>query len=140
MIAKRIVVWILIVLLAAEFALAGASKLSPSSGWAPMFVAWGFPAWFRLAIGATEIACALALFIPRSRQWACAMLLVIMAGAAVTHLTHGEPRRVVLNVGVSALIGLLMRLGKKPSTSPTVARQTFETTSRTAHRRDEEEP
>src|SRR5262245_44820900 len=112
MIAKRIVVWILIVLLAAEFTLAGASKLSASSGWARMFVAWGFPAWFRVAVGATEIVCALALFIPRSRRWACGVLLVVMAGAAVTHLTHGEPRRVVLNVGLSVLIGLLMRLGQ----------------------------
>jgi len=115
MTARRIVVWILIVLLAVEFALAGASKLSPSSGWARMFVAWGFPAWFRVAIGATEIGCALALFIPRSRAWACAVLLVVMAGAAVTHLTHGEPRRVVLNVALSALIALLMGLGQKPS-------------------------
>jgi uncharacterized membrane protein YphA (DoxX/SURF4 family) len=111
MIAKRILIWILIVLLAVEFTLAGASKLSPSSGWARMFVAWGFPAWFRVAIGATEIACALALFVRRSRRWACAVLLVVMAGAAVTHLTHGEPRRVVLNVALSALIGLLIRLG-----------------------------
>jgi putative oxidoreductase len=111
MIAKRILVWILIVLLAVEFMLAGGSKLSPSSGWAQMFVAWGLPRWFRVAIGATEIACALALFIPRSRRWACAVLLIVMAGAAVTHLTHGEPRRVVLNVALSALIGLLMRLG-----------------------------
>jgi hypothetical protein len=99
----------------------------------------GFPAWFRAAIGATELACALALFIPRSRRWACAVLPVVMAGAAVTHLTHGEPRRVVLNVGLSALIGLLMRLGQKPSTSPTPARQTFETISRTRHPSDEEE-
>jgi putative oxidoreductase len=138
MIAKRIVVWILIVLLAAEFTLAGASKLSPSSGWARMFVAWGFPAWFRVAVGATEIACALALFIARSRRWACAVLLVVMAGAALTHLTHGEPRRVVLNVGLSTLIGLLMRLGQNPSTSPTAARQSLETISRTPHRSDEE--
>jgi uncharacterized membrane protein YphA (DoxX/SURF4 family) len=139
MIAKRIVVWILIVLLAAEFTLAGASKLSSSSGWARMFVAWGFPAWFRVAVGATEIACALALFIPRSRRWACAVLLVVMAGAALTHLTHGESRRVVLNIGLSALIGLLMRLGQQPSTSPTTARQIFETISRTRRRSHEEQ-
>src|SRR4030095_15762387 len=115
MTAKRITVWVAIALLAFEFAIAGASKLSPSSGWARMFAAWGFPAWFREAIGAIEVACALALFIPRSRPWACAMLLVVMAGAAVTHLTHGEPRRVILNVALAALIGLLWRLDEKPS-------------------------
>jgi putative oxidoreductase len=117
MTARRIVVWILMVLLAVEFALAGASKLSPSSGWARMFVAWGFPAWFRVAVGAIEIACAVALFIPRLRAWACAVLLVVMAGAAVTHLTHGEPRRVILNVALSALVAVLMGLGQTPSTS-----------------------
>jgi uncharacterized membrane protein YphA (DoxX/SURF4 family) len=115
MTAKRIAVGVLIALLAVEFMLAGASKFSPWSQWARMFAAWGYPAWFRVAVGATEIASALALFIPRSRAWACAMLLVVMAGAAVTHLTHGEPRRVILNVALSALIGLLWRLDEKPS-------------------------
>jgi putative oxidoreductase len=115
MTARRFTVWVLIALLAVEFVVAGAAKFSPSSGWARMFAAWGFPAWLRVAIGATEVACALALFIPRSRAWACAMLLVVMAGAAVTHLTHSEPRRVILNVALSALIGLLWRLDEKPS-------------------------
>jgi uncharacterized membrane protein YphA (DoxX/SURF4 family) len=117
MTAKRITVWVLIALLAVEFVAAGARKFSPSSGWARMFAAWGYPAWFRVAVGATEIACALALFIPRLRVSACAVLLVVMAGAAVTHLTHGEPRRVILNVALSALIGLLWRLDEKPSVS-----------------------
>ena len=115
MTAKRIAIWIVVVLLAVEFGLAGVSKFSPSSGWARMFAAWGYPAWFRVAIGALEITAALALFIERSRLWACAALLIVMAGAAVTHLTHGEPRRVILNVVLSALIGLLWRLDEKPS-------------------------
>ena len=113
MTAKRILVWALVVVLAVEFALAGASKLRPSSGWAPMFAAWGFPAWFRVVVGATEIVCALALFIPRSRVWACAVLLAVMAGAAVTHVTHGESRRVVLNLALSALISLLIALASR---------------------------
>src|SRR5438093_885946 len=68
MTARRIAVWILMVLLAVEFALAGASKFSPSTGWARMFVAWGFLAWFRVACGATELACAVALLIPRCHR------------------------------------------------------------------------
>jgi uncharacterized membrane protein YphA (DoxX/SURF4 family) len=118
MAAKRLTLWILVVLLAFEFIVAGASKFSPSSGWSRMFAAWGLPPWFRMAIGATEMACALALFMPRSRVPACGVLLMVMAGAAVTHLTHGEPRRVILNLGLSVLLGLLIHLGRNPRGSP----------------------
>ena len=65
-----------------------------------------------LAVGATEIACGLALFVPRARLWACGVLLAVMAGAAATHLLHGEPRRAILNVALSALLGLLIRVGR----------------------------
>jgi putative oxidoreductase len=105
---KRVAVWIVVLLLAVEFTLAGASKLLPSSGWSRMFADWGFPSWFRLLIGATEVTCALALLVPRARLWACGVLLAIMAGAAATHLLHGEPRRVILNAALAALLGLLM--------------------------------
>ena len=108
---KRVAVWIVVLLLAVEFTLAGASKFLPSSGWSRMFADWGFPSWFRLAIGATEVTCGLALVVPRARLWACGVLLAVMAGAAATHLLHGEPRRVMLNVVVSALLGLLIRVG-----------------------------
>lgn len=118
MTAKRLTLWILVLLLAVEFIVAGASKFRPSSAWPQMFAAWGFPPWFRAAVGATEIACALALFVPRLRVRACTVLLVVMAGAAATHLTHGEPRRVILNVGLSVLLGLVMHLGRKPRGRP----------------------
>ena len=109
---KRVAVWIVALLLAVEFTVAGASKFLPASGWSRMFAGWGFPSWSRLLIGATEVTCALALLVPRARLWACGVLLAIMAGAAATHLLHGEPRRVILNVALSALLGLLIRVGR----------------------------
>ena len=52
------------------------------------------------------------VLVPRARLWACGVLLAIMAGAAATHLLHGEPRRVILNVALSALLGVLIRVGR----------------------------
>ncbi len=114
---KRVAVWMLVLLLAVEFCAAGASKFAPSSSWSRMFLEWGYPSWFRLAVGAAEVLCGLALFVPRARLWACAVLLAIMAGAAATHALHGEPRRMILNAALSALLGLLMRFRSPSSRS-----------------------
>ena len=112
---KRAAVWMLTILLAAEFVVAGLSKFAPASGWPRMFVAWGYPSWFRLIVGATEVTCGLALFAQRARLWAGGVLLAVMAGAAATHLLHGEPRRVILNVALSAMLGLLMLVQSRDS-------------------------
>jgi putative oxidoreductase len=107
---KRIATWALAVVLALEFCLAGAAKFPASSGWIRMFAAWGYPSWARQAIGAIEVLCGIALLVPRARRPACAALLAVMAGAAVTHLTHGEPRRIVFNILLAALLVALVRI------------------------------
>src|SRR5215831_389610 len=90
--------WILVIALpAAEFILAGASKFRPGSNWSRMFLAWGYPAWLRLVVGATEIVCGIGLVVSRVRLVAACVLITIMAAAAATHLLHGEPQRVILN-------------------------------------------
>jgi len=104
---KRLGVRVLTALLGIEFCIAGLSKFGASSGWPRMFLQWGFPPWFRPVVGVTEVLCGVALFVARARLAACAGLLCIMAGAAATHLIHGEPRRVILPVVLSALLGLL---------------------------------
>src|SRR5262245_54630728 len=110
MTVKRAGVWVLVVLLAAEFVAAGARKFAPGSSWSRMFLAWGYPPWFQFVIGAVEVLSGLALFVPRARIWVSGVLLAIMAGAAATHLLHGEPRRLILNGIRSLLLGLLIRL------------------------------
>ena len=66
-------------------------------------------------MGATEIVAGLLLFVPRARIWACAALLAVMAGAAATHLAHGEPRRLILNAVLSLLLGLVIRFRPRDS-------------------------
>lgn len=108
--SKRKAVWIVAVLLALVFGRVGATKLSSSSAWTPLFARWGYPPFARPLVGAIEVSCALGLLVPRVRRFAAAVLVAIMAGAAVTHLMHGEAQRVAVNAVLSALLGLLMWL------------------------------
>ncbi len=104
---KRLGMRLLTTLLGVEFCLTGLSKFRPSSAWPRMFSQWGFPPWFLPVVGVTEVLCGVALFAPRTRRPACVVLLGLMAGAITTHLVHGEPRRLILPVVLSALLGLL---------------------------------
>ena len=55
-----------------------------------MFRVWGYPDHFYLVIGAVEAVCGLALLVPRLATPAALSLMIVMAGAAVTQLTHGR--------------------------------------------------
>jgi len=107
---KRIALWLVIVLLALEFGLAGLAKFRPGSTWPQMFLAWGFPPWVRPVVGVVEVICAFGLLVGRTRAWACGVLLGVMAGAMATHLVHGEVHRVILPLVLSVLLGLVLRI------------------------------
>ncbi len=55
------------------------------------FVEWGYPSWFRFVVGAGELVGAALPVSPRRRFLGAAPLLVITAGATVTHLAHQDP-------------------------------------------------
>jgi len=52
--------------------------------------------------GAVEVGAGAALLMPGARRLASAVLLVVMAGAIYTHVLHGESRRALLPVVLSA--------------------------------------
>ena len=54
------------------------------------FTKWGIPLWMMHFIGASELAGAIGLLVPRTRPAAAFALLLMMVGGLVTHLTHGE--------------------------------------------------
>lgn len=92
---RTIVTWTLSLLLAAMFLLSGSGKLAnaqaPNGGdWDGQFVAWGYPDWFRVLVGASEAALAILLLAPRTRFFGAAGLVGIMVGACVTHLANAE--------------------------------------------------
>ena len=57
--------WLLGLYFASLLVPAGWDKLVPGGSWAEPFAHWGYPAWFRILIGALEVAGAAALLVPR---------------------------------------------------------------------------
>jgi putative oxidoreductase len=90
-------IWTMAVVTALFFVLVGSLKLAgpPGAAWAVRLSHWGYPAGSRYVIGGIEILAGLGLLVPSVRRWAAVTLMVVMAGALVTHLVHGEFLRVL---------------------------------------------
>ena len=94
-------------LLTLGFLLPGVTKFLPQFGWVGRFAGWGYPAWFVTVIGSLEILGAAALWIPRVRQYAVALLGVIMLGALYTSATHPHMTDVLRPAIFLVLLGVL---------------------------------
>src|SRR5918995_2390808 len=81
-------VWVLQGLMALAMTGSGIQKFT-SPAWERMFRVWGYPDHFYVVIGVVESVCGLALLVPRVATPAALVLMVVMAGAAITRLTHG---------------------------------------------------
>jgi uncharacterized membrane protein YphA (DoxX/SURF4 family) len=73
------------------------------------FTKWGIPLWMMRFIGASELAGAIGLLVPRTRPAAAFALLLLMVGGLVTHLTHGEYFFAVMPIVYGTGLYLLMR-------------------------------
>src|SRR5262245_11562616 len=102
----RILIWLPQIALAAMFVTAGMGKFTGTL-WARMFARWCYPDHFYLVIGAAEVLGGLALLVPRFAAPASLMLIVIMIGAGLTHLLHGEERRLPEILVLSLLLGVV---------------------------------
>jgi putative oxidoreductase len=90
-IAREVIVWVLTILMVAEFGIAGIRKFSEHGGWAVMFRNAGFPVWFRITIGVIETAVALLLLYPRTAAFGAMAAAVVMIGALGTAIMQGGP-------------------------------------------------
>ena len=73
------------------------------------FTKWGIPLWMMHFIGASELAGAVGLLVPRTRPAAAFALLLVMIGGLVTHLTHGEYLFAVMPIVYGAGLYLLIK-------------------------------
>ena len=87
--------WAVQILLAIFYVLAASGKLISRPQVIEMFRHWGFPDKFYLVIGALELLGAIGLLIPRIAGYAAAGLILLMIGAAVTHLVNGQGLQVL---------------------------------------------
>jgi uncharacterized membrane protein YphA (DoxX/SURF4 family) len=109
--AGTIGLWALQVLAGALFALIGTGKFADPT-WQRHFVRWGYPDGFYMVVGVLEALGGLMLLVPRLTSYAAAMLGIIMIGASLTHLVHGEMRRVappLVYLVVLAIVGIARR-------------------------------
>jgi putative oxidoreductase len=78
--------WILQVLLAAAFLMAGALKLAGAEMMVKQFDTIGLGQWFRSVTGALEVIAAVALLIPSASGFGALLLIPIMLGAIAAHV------------------------------------------------------
>ena len=115
--AGRIVLWVLSALLAALYLAAGGSKLAGAQQHVEHFAKWGYPDWFRLLVGALEVAAGIALLIPRAAIVASATLAVVMAGAVYTHVRHDEAAQAMVPAVLLILLALVGYLRRRQTRS-----------------------
>ena len=84
----RVGVWVLSVLLAFVFVMAGLPKLQGGPGQVRAFAHWGYPDWFRIVVGVVELASGALLLIPRLAFFGALGIAAIMAGATYTHVVR----------------------------------------------------
>jgi uncharacterized membrane protein YphA (DoxX/SURF4 family) len=106
-----VVAWVLTILLAIAFILAGGIKLTNSPGMVQEFARVGLGQWFRYFTGVLEVSGAIGLLIPRVRFWAALQIAVVMVGATFANLTVLHlPNMAMVTVILLALALVLARL------------------------------
>jgi putative oxidoreductase len=84
---RLITLWILSGLVALAFLGAGGAKLAGAAAMGELFDKVGRGQWFRYFTGLLEVAGAIGLMIPRYAFYAAGLLVVVMVGAIIAHLT-----------------------------------------------------
>ena len=105
------VAWILQIAAAAVFLMAGGSKLAGAQPMVEMFDAIGVGQWFRYVTGTIEVVSALLLLMPSTAAIGAALLVCVMVGAIITHLTilHTSPAMPIVLLVTCAIVFVLRR-------------------------------
>lgn len=111
-VALDVFLWVVALFLVYVFGRQGLAKFSDSSGWAQAFRVWHFPVWFRLCVGAAEMAAALLLLTRRTASAGAMVIIVIMIGAMATHVWWGQPGQVTSEI-LPLLLATIVAVGRR---------------------------
>lgn len=101
---KTIALHVLSGLLTLAFLGAGGAKLSGAEQMVQNFARMGLPTWFLYVTGAIEVLAAILVLIPKTRAFGAALLVPTMIGAALAHLSVGDPAS---TLGAPVVLGLM---------------------------------
>jgi putative oxidoreductase len=104
--ALNITLWVVQVLAAAMFLMAGGNKLAGNPQMVGMFQAIGIGQWFRFLTGSLEVLGGVLLLIPALSGLGGLLLTGVMVGAVATHLfiIGGNPTMAIVLLAASAFI------------------------------------
>jgi len=105
--------WIPAVLLILVFTPAGLDKFSDTSGWAIAFRHWGYPRWFRIAIGVIEVGAAACLLWGRTAVIGAALVICVMLGAMTTHVLFDGGRHLTSEVVPLVLASIVVAVRRR---------------------------
>jgi len=110
---KNIIVWLLAGLLAFALIGAGSSKLLGVGMQIKNLESWGYPLWFRFPIGVCEVALAIALLIPKYRQFTIYAIFVWTLVAVITHLQAEQVSMIGAPILFGVIAGVLLLMTRK---------------------------
>lgn len=100
---KKKLAIILTVILALWMFVSGLNKLMISENVLSAFERWSLPRWLIFPVGALEATAAVCLFIPKIRNYAKAVIILLMAAAVATHIRSDENLAVLVPLAVIIL-------------------------------------
>ena len=113
-ILKEVVLWLITLFLALVCLRSGWLKVSGNIFWVRDFHRWGYPDWFRLVVGITELISTALLLVPRLASFGASLFALVMLGAIFTHYTNNETGRLPFNLLLLTL-SLVIAFARRPS-------------------------
>lgn len=122
-IAKEILLWAICLFLVYVFVKAGIDKFSDDSGWSRAFRYWGYPVWFRILVGVTEVVAAALLLYRRTAAYGALLIIAVMIGGMATHVFTGRPRQVTSEIFPLTLATIVFVGRRKQMLLPVASRK-----------------
>jgi uncharacterized membrane protein YphA (DoxX/SURF4 family) len=101
--------------LAIVFAGSGGAKLAASAAAVALFTAFHLPLWTLYFVGALEIITAVLLVRDATRSYGAMAVCALMTGAAISHLTSGADRWMLLVNMALFTTGLVLVMRDRPA-------------------------
>lgn len=120
---REAMLWAVTLFLMQAFVPTGYLKLLDSSGWTEAFAGWGYPDWFRRAVGIAEIVAGLVILVPRIASYGAALIFMIMVGAIATHFRFAEYMDAYTSELPSLCFSAALVFARWPRGTPTSANQ-----------------